>query len=156
MSEAEQITLKKHFDELRLADKESIDRRFEEIFERFVQSEKAVASALVSQKELYQTVQASSDKAITKAESAQTQYNQGHNDLSRKMEDQYKMMLPRTEAQQNQQNTEEKLEAHRKELAILTSKLDEIRGKGLGVQNFFGWIVAAIAVTFAILEYFKH
>jgi len=46
------------------------------------------------------------------------------------MEDQYKEMLPRNEADQRQINTEEKLESHRKELVILQSRMDEWRGKG--------------------------
>lgn len=53
MSDAEYISLKQHFDELRQSDKDGIDRRFAEIFERFVQSEKAVASALVSASNKY-------------------------------------------------------------------------------------------------------
>lgn len=124
------ISLKNHFEEVIKLHKESIDQRFKNIDDRFLGSEKNVASALASQKELSQTVQLSSDKAITKAEESQKEYNKGHNDLSRKMEDQYKEMLPRNEADQRQINTEEKLESHRKELVILQSRMDEWRGKG--------------------------
>ena len=39
-------------------------------------------------------------------------------------------MLPRTEADERQKNQEEKLEAHRKEIAELRTKVDEFRVMG--------------------------
>jgi phosphopantetheinyl transferase (holo-ACP synthase) len=40
---------------------------------------------------------AASEKAIQKAEDAQTQYNETHNELSRKLDDQNKATMPRAE-----------------------------------------------------------
>lgn len=60
--------------------------------------EKAVQAALAAQKELTSSTFSSSEKAITKAEEAQKSYNQTHNDLSRKMDEQYKEMMPRSES----------------------------------------------------------
>jgi hypothetical protein len=58
----------------------------------------AVDDALKAQKELTNASFASSEKAIVKAEESQKSYNEGHNDLSRKMEVQYGLMMPRAEA----------------------------------------------------------
>ena len=77
--------------------------------ERFSSQEKAVATALAAQekatyvafsahKESVASAFLASEKAIVKAEEAQRAYNIGHNDLSRKMDDQYKTMMPRQEA----------------------------------------------------------
>ena len=65
------ISYKEHFEKLFAAEKESTRDQFTNVDKRFEQQEKNVEKALVSQKELYQTVQVSSDKAIQKAEEAQ-------------------------------------------------------------------------------------
>jgi|ERR1044071_6377604 hypothetical protein len=88
MSEPEKndntVTLKEHFESL--------------IGQGFASQEKAVQAALAAQKELTNAAFASSEKAITKAEEAQKSYNATHNDLSRKMDEQYKEMMPRSES----------------------------------------------------------
>ena len=48
---------------------------------------------------LYKERYESQEKAIGKAEESQKVYNQGHNDLTRKMEMQYSVMVPQAEAQ---------------------------------------------------------
>lgn len=112
------------------AEKEYTRQRFIEIDGKFTQQEKNVAFALAAQKELAQSSLASSEKAIIKAEDAQKAYNSGHNDLARKMDDTYKQMLPRAESDERQKNQEEKIESHRKELADLRTKIEEIRVRG--------------------------
>lgn len=166
-----------HYEKMHKALMENVDNRFDNIALRFEESkqnvanalvssekavdkafntaEKAVTQALVAQKELSQTVQVSSDKAITKAEEAQKTYNVGHNDLSKKMEDQYKMMLPRVEADQREKNIEEKLKGHSDSINLLNSRLDIISGAGIGKDQGFKnvkdiiWIIITIA-SFAI------
>ncbi len=64
------------------------DRRYED---RFKASESAVAAAFAAYKEQVKTAFDSAEKAITKAETAQTVYNQGHNDVQKQ----------RMEAEQN-------------------------------------------------------
>jgi hypothetical protein len=123
----------------------------EHVDERFSASKEAVAQALVSQKELYQTVQSAADKAITKAEDAQKQYNLSHNDLLKKMED----MLPRKEADAREKNYEERLEAQRKEIVQLNSRLDVIAGKGSGTQQIIVWVFLAIAILGFIITNLK-
>lgn len=68
------------------------------ISQQFKAQEKAVQAALAAQKELTNAAFASSEKAITKAEESQTSYNRTHNDLSHKMDEQYKTMMPREES----------------------------------------------------------
>lgn len=119
----------------------------------FNTAEKAVTQALVAQKELSQTVQVSSDKAITKAEEAQKTYNVGHNDLSKKMEDQYKLMLPRVEADSRDKNVEEKIKGHSDLINLLNSRLDLIAGSRLGKEQGVRSIKDIIYVVIAILSF---
>jgi hypothetical protein len=119
--------------------------------ERFIALKEATANSLVAQKELYQTVQSAADKAITKSEDAQRQYNTSHNDLLKKMEDQ----LPRKEADVRDKNYEDKFEVIRKEISKLTTRLDIIAGRGTGIQQFIGWIVALLAIAGFIISNVK-
>lgn len=78
-----------------------------------------------------------SQRAIDKAEEAQKTYNTSHNDLARKMEEQYNHMLPRAEAQ-----------------AILTRMAEDIKelrdaqhatgGQSRGMRDMWGWVFAGI------------
>lgn len=66
--------------------RELMDERDRRYMERAESDRLAVRSAF-----------AASEKAIQKAEDAQTTYNQTHNELSRKLDDQNKATVPRTE-----------------------------------------------------------
>lgn len=166
-----------HYEKMQEEQMKNVENRFKNVDQRFEESkqnvanalvssekavdkafntaEKAVTQALVAQKELSQTVALASDKAITKAEEAQKTYNVGHNDLSKKMEDQYKQMLPRVEADNREKNMEEKLKGHSDLLNLLNSRLDIISGAGAGKEQGFKnvkdviWIIVTIA-SFAI------
>ncbi len=72
------------------------DKRYDS---QFKSGETAVASALAAAEKQTTAAFLSSEKAIVKAEEAQKAYNQTHNDLNRKMDDQYKSMMPRPEAE---------------------------------------------------------
>lgn len=85
----------------------------------FAASKTAVETALTSVKESTASSFASSEKAIVKAEDAQRTYNQGHNDLSRKMEAQYKEMVPITEARIKWESIDKEMAETRRELATL-------------------------------------
>lgn len=151
----------------------NVDQRFEEVKQNtantlvstekavdkaFNTAEKAVTQALVAQKELSQTVQVSSDKAITKAEEAQKAYNVGHNDLARKMDDQYKLMLPRVEADTRDKNIEEKLAGHNTLINNINSRLDlmagVLAGKDSGFKNMKDIIYIVIAIISFAIGYF--
>lgn len=72
------------------------DRRYED---RFKGQETAVAAALAAQKELTTSAFASSEKAIGKAETAQSDYNVRSNEFRGQLDDQAKMLMPRTETE---------------------------------------------------------
>ena len=74
---------------------EERDRRYEERFQ--------------SQEKFNAIVSSNAKEAVAKAEISQTVYNATHNDLTRKMDAQYKEMLPRTEADSRFKSQEEKI-----------------------------------------------
>lgn len=113
----------------------------------------AVDAALTAVKEQTKASFDGSEKAIVKAEESQRQYNQGHNDLSRKMEGQYKDMLPRPEADAKFKATEEKIEGIKKEIASLRESRSEGTGeKGgrLSSQQLLMMIVSLILALVVI------
>ena len=75
-----------------------IDERHVFYKERAAEQQKAVEVALTALKEQTAASFAASEKAIEKSEESQKVYNQGHNDLTRKMETQYATMMPREES----------------------------------------------------------
>lgn len=142
------VTLKEYLKDLRRVEAKSVD-------ERFCNIERNVRKALASQKELHQQSQHSSQQAIAKAEDSQKQYNQSHNDLARKMDDQYKRMLPRDEWATNASNFHDKFDEIRKSISDLRTRLDENKGKGVGVNNLFILVVALITAALAIMNYIR-
>lgn len=125
---------------------------------------KAFEAALVSQDKATAAAFAASEKAIVKAEDAQKSYNSTHNDLSRKMDEQYKEMIPRSEATALLRGFEDKITFDRstneskfgsigREIASLRESRSEGGGKdkGIGISwqalvSLVGLIVAMIAV----------
>jgi hypothetical protein len=98
------VPLREHFTELL----KEIDTRYNQ---RFIDAEKLTNAAFQASKE-----------AIVKAEVAQNQYNVAHNDLTRKMDLQYKEMTPRTEMQ-----TLERTVMH--EIQLVRDAAKELSGK---------------------------
>lgn len=97
---------------------------------------------------------AASEKAIVKAEGAQTAYNQTHNDLARKMDEQNKATMPRPEIETRFQSQEERLNSYKdstaKDISGLRESRDRGEGKGQGVSSLLGWIVAAASLAAAV------
>ena len=102
----ERITRERELREALEAKLDERDRRYED---RFKAQEMAVNAALQAQEKLTASAFNASEKAITKAETSQTQYNATHNDLTRKMDAQYKEMLPRIEAETRFKGIDEKI-----------------------------------------------
>ena len=94
------------------------------IDERFNGVDRAIAGI----KEATSLAFAGSEKAIVKSETSQREYNVGHNDLSRKMENQYKDMLPRQEAERMITAMSEKFEDLKKEIIEFRSHSEQDRG----------------------------
>lgn len=99
--------------------RELLDERDRLYKERSDAQKTAVDAALAAQKEQTASSFSSSEKAIRKAEESQQSYNAGHNDLSRKMEAQYALMVPKTEAQLKWDSAERDTSEIHKELAIV-------------------------------------
>jgi len=136
--------------ELREALESKLDERDLRYGERFIANEKAVYAALSSQEKLTGAAFAASEKAISKAESSQISYNLTHNDLTRKMDAQYKDTLQRTEAESKFKAIEEKI-----------SDLRESRSteSGRSAATAIFWSIGASILTAVIVllatKYFK-
>jgi hypothetical protein len=94
------VSLKAYFDEKVTALRDLIeanDRRYSGQFESL---EKLLSASILAQKEGVGAAFAASEKAIDKAEVAQTQYNARSNEFRATLDDQNRTMLPRIEADQ--------------------------------------------------------
>ena len=94
-----------------------MDERHHLYKERAEAQKIAVEDALAASKEQTQASFIASEKAIVKAEESQKTYNQGHNDLSRKMEGQYSTMVPQSEAKLKWDSIDKAIEENRKDVA---------------------------------------
>jgi hypothetical protein len=101
------------------------DERHQLYKERAESQKVAVDDALAAQKEQTTASFQASEKAIVKAEESQKVYNQGHNDLSRKMEAQYSTMVPQAEAKLKWDSIDKAIEELRKENAAAKTEARE-------------------------------
>lgn len=92
----------------------------------------AVNAALLAVEKQTASSFMASEKAIVKAEDAQRQYNQTHNDLSRKMDEQYKTMVPHSEARLKWDGFDKIIDEIRKELAALRESRSQVTGRDEG------------------------
>ena len=104
------------------------DRRYED---RFKAQEAAVAAALVSQERMTTNAFASSEKAIQKAETSQTIYNERSNEFRGQLADQAKTLIPRTEAENHFRGYDEKLEDLKRSIADLRESRSSSAGRSL-------------------------
>lgn len=125
------------------SNKSLMDERDRLYKERDESRRTAVDAALTAVKEQTKASFEASEKAIVKAEDAQKSYNQSHNDLSRKLDEQNKATMPRTECEKSFSAVEEKLGRQRDETVMLRNEImKEIqvlregssRGEGAGNQ----------------------
>jgi len=148
MSEWTLNTLKKYV----IAKIDGNDERYKQEFDN---QKLAVKDALAAQKELTNAAFNSSEKAIVKAEDSQRTYNQGHNDLSKKMEDQYKLMIPRTEHQGAIRAMDDKNQDLNKKIDALSIRLTAIESRGEGRSSLWGYIIGGIGAVAIILSFIK-
>lgn len=99
--------------------KTTIDERDKRYEDRFKASETAVAAALQAQKEAVNAAFAASKEAIGKAEMAQTAYNERSNEFRQALDDQARLQLSRTEAEQQFRSGEQKIEDLKKRVGDL-------------------------------------
>jgi len=116
------------------------DRRYTE---RAEADQRALAAALAAVKENTAASFQASKEAVAKTEQGQTAYNATHNDLTRKMENQYQTMLPRHEAEARFHSIIEKI-----------AELREYRstdvGKDKGMEKTWGWVAAVVMSIIAL------
>lgn len=125
MGNRNKITLKEHFEKLL----DQKDKYYERIF---LEKDNAINIALQA-----------AEKASLKTEQAQRDYNATHNDLLRKMDEQYKVMIPRAEFEEYKRGAE-------KALALEKERADKGEGRAGGIKSFLGWIVAGASIIYQI------
>jgi hypothetical protein len=143
---SEKVTLKKYFEVIIKGN----DCRYAE---RFVALEKKLDTAIQNQNTATQAAFTTSQKAIDKSEINQTTYNQGHNDLSKKMETQYQTMIRRAEFQMT-------IDRIISDIKGLRESRSEIVGKREGVLSTLSIIQivssGAIAIIGLAIGYYIH
>lgn len=104
----------------------------------------AVEDALSAAREQTQASFAASEKAIVKAEEAQKAYNASHNDLSRKLDEQNKATMPRSESMSRH-------EATGRILADLKQHLDQLSGVSSGGRSVIDASRSNLALGVSVL-----
>jgi len=110
---------------------------------------------------------AASEKAIVKAEQAQTAYNVSHNDLSRKLDDQNKATIPRPEIMALFGAVDQKLESIRASFAKDIDTIDtdirglresrsETSGVKVGSREIMAYLIAVSGLALALIFHFVH
>ena len=148
-----------------------IDERDKQYDARFRAAESAVTAALTAAEKQNFAASQASEKAITKAEAAQTAYNVVHNDLTRKMDSQYLVMIPRPEHESDVRNLSLKIDESKKdnqirydELRKEIAALRESRSEGIGnsaraasdqsrQQWITGIIFSGVGLAFGIVTF---
>ncbi len=102
------------------------------------EKDKAIINALASAKE-----------AASKTEQAQRDYNVTHNDLLRKMDQQYSNMVPRQEFMAYKESAEQAIKVEK-------SRGDRGEGKQLGMNAVVALLVAAAAIGAFVVALWKH
>lgn len=106
--------------------------------------EKQTASAFEAAKEANAAALIAQKESALKTEEAQKQYNYGHNDLIRKMDEQNRATMPRTETESRFKNMEEKM-------ALLTGSFTQGSGMAQGAKAVKDEGRANVAITVSII-----
>lgn len=133
-----------------------LDERDRLYLEKFRASEIAVSAAIAASDKQTAASFASSEKAIGKAEQAQSDYNVRSNEFRGQLDDQAKTLMPRTESQTLFKSYEDKLEDIKKRQEIFSSFMStyggakDARHEG-GEHN--QWVIGiAVVVGIALVE----
>lgn len=139
-----------------LAIKELVDERDRLYQQKFASGEVALSAALVAQEKSVASAFAASDKAITKAEDAQREYNARSNEFRGQLDDQAKSFMVRTEVTALLRQFDEKLETSKQELG---RRIDELRTASLeraGAEkaslHVWGYFIGAMGLVFTIVS----
>jgi len=126
---------------------EERDRRYEE---RHMSSKEAVHAAFVASKDAVSAALQAQKESVVKAEESQRAYNVGHNDLTRKMDTQYSVMLPRPEADGKFKALEEKIADLRESRSKGAGEYDGIKAGWAFLLGFISLAGAIVAIVLAI------
>jgi len=125
--------------------------RYEEYIHRMDERDRRYAAERLADQRAVDSAFKASEKAIDKAEQAQTAYNARSNEFRQALDDQAKLQMSRTEIETRFNGIEEKIETNRQGIANLREANSGIMGKDMQAsvatqQN--QWVVAtAIAAT---------
>ena len=125
------------------------------LIEKIERLREVMTNSLSAQEKLTTQAFAASKEAITKAETAQTQYNTGHNDLLKKQDS----MISRTEFDVVKNGWNEKFDAMKDSTKLEISGLRESRSEGIGkgatwnTVLVIAGIVAGVLVTYLTMAH---
>lgn len=113
-----------------------MDRRYEE---RYREQKENVTTAFASAEKAVNAALAASKEAVLKAEFASERRFEGVNEFRSALADQQRTLMPRSEFESIVSAQDAKIDA-------LEKRQDRQEGRGAGIKDFIGWIIAAIAV----------
>jgi len=130
-----------------------VDEHEKQYDARFRAAEIAVTAAFAAQKESVTNAFAASEKAIVKSEEAQRAYNERSNEFRGQLDDQAKMLMPRSEATALIRSLEDKLyattQASDRERANLIDRLSSLEKGSANLQGRM-WAITALAWVIAL------
>jgi hypothetical protein len=158
----EEINLRSHIEAIMNEREKSINDRFKSVDDRFKASDVAVLAALVAKDKAVDAAFLAAREASAKTEQAQRVYNEGHNGLIQKMNEQYDHMMPRDEVIARLGAIESKIEEGRREI----QGLRETRSQGQGTKEnkntnmiyviaFSGVAISIVSIIVTIVLHFN-
>jgi hypothetical protein len=127
----EEINLRSYIEAIMHEREKATEDRFKSVDDRFKASDVAVLAALVAKDKAVDAAFLAAREASAKTEQAQRVYNEGHNGLIQKMNEQYDHMMPRDEVIARLGAIESKIEEGRREI----QGLRETRSQGQGTKE---------------------
>lgn len=143
---------------------------------RFEASAVAVNAALAAQEKAVAAAFGASEKAIIKAEDAQREYNIRSNEFRGQLDDQAKMLMPRSETaalfkaydervdavravfesklDNQRQSFDKALDAIFKEIAGLRESRSQFEGSKSNNREMFSYVVAIIGIVIAVAAFY--
>jgi hypothetical protein len=128
------VSLREHLEAL-LAEKDKRDQQ------RFAAQGEALTAALLSQEKAVQTAMIAAEKAVTKAETANEKRFESVNEFRQTLSDQTASFPSRVE-----------LQALAQRVTDLATRMDKTEGRSTGAGTIYGWLLAAAAVTVAVIS----
>jgi hypothetical protein len=151
MTEEEKVDLRTYIEAIMNEREKSTDDRFKAIDDRFGASDVAVLAALVAKDKAVDAAFLAAREASAKSEEAQQIYNTGHNDLLRKMDEQYNHMMPREEVIARINAIDAKIEQGRAEIGSLRESRSQSQGTKENKSANAIYIIAGAGMFISIL-----